>query len=421
MTELTVAQIAEAAIRAAKAGQLDDADLYWREVFRLEPNHPQASFSLGVHALQRGELAAAREHLLRAQHISPRDLLVLMTLASVCRFQNDREGEREAIEATLLIDPYYLPGLLAKGFWLATHVGAVPAANMFRNALRVAPPENDWPALLREQLLQAKDFVTRYSQDYQAFLEERVKTLRSTLPVAAQGRWREATAILSGVSRPFTSDSNQLHVPRLPAIPFFDRELFPWASTLEAKTAEIRAEIESLISTKAPGFAPYIGYQPGEPVNQWQELNHSDRWSAYHLWRSGQEVTENLSRCPATRAALSAVGLADIAGLCPNAMFSALAPHTRIPPHQGETNARIIIHLPLIVPERCRYRVGFDECEWEVGKILAFDDTLEHEARNDSDQLRVVLIFDVWNPLLSPAEQEIVRVMTESARLFARA
>ncbi|NDF86536.1 MAG: aspartyl/asparaginyl beta-hydroxylase domain-containing protein, partial [Gammaproteobacteria bacterium] len=62
-----------------------------------------------------------------------------------------------------------------------------------------------------------------------------------------------------------------------------------------------------------------------------------------------------------------------------------------IPPHHGETNARIVVHLPLVVPEGCRYRVGFDECEWEVGKILAFDDTLEHEARNDSDQLRVVI------------------------------
>jgi aspartyl/asparaginyl beta-hydroxylase (cupin superfamily) len=101
-------------------------------------------------------------------------------------------------------------------------------------------------------------------------------------------------------------------------------------------------------------------------------------------------------------------------------MFSALAPHTQIPPHHGETNARIVVHLPLVVPEGCRYRVGFDECEWEVGKILAFDDTLEHEARNDSDQLRVVMIFDVWNPLLAAAERDLVKAMTLAARLYAR-
>jgi aspartyl/asparaginyl beta-hydroxylase (cupin superfamily) len=112
--------------------------------------------------------------------------------------------------------------------------------------------------------------------------------------------------------------------------------------------------------------------------------------------------------------------MAEIAGLCPNAMFSALAPRTRIPPHNGETNARAIIHLPLIVPEKCRYRVGYDQREWQFGRILAFDDTIEHEAVNDSDDLRVVLIFDVWNPFLEPAEREMVLAMTAYARTFGK-
>lgn len=56
--------------------------------------------------------------------------------------------------------------------------------------------------------------------------------------------------------------------------------------------------------------------------------------------------------------------------------------------------------------------------KWEVGRILAFDDTLEHEARNDGDELRVVLIFDVWNPLLTPAERSLVTSLAEAARSF---
>jgi aspartyl/asparaginyl beta-hydroxylase (cupin superfamily) len=99
-------------------------------------------------------------------------------------------------------------------------------------------------------------------------------------------------------------------------------------------------------------------------------------------------------------------------------MFSALAPHTQIPPHHGETNARLVVHLPLIVPEGCRYRVGFEHRQWRVGEILAFDDSIEHEARNDSDELRVVLIFDVWNPLLSPAEREMVQALSAATRDF---
>jgi aspartyl/asparaginyl beta-hydroxylase (cupin superfamily) len=50
---------------------------------------------------------------------------------------------------------------------------------------------------------------------------------------------------------------------------------------------------------------------------------------------------------------------------------------------------------------------------------LIFDDTIEHEARNDSDEPRVVLIFDLWNPLLLPAERELVTTMTAAARAFA--
>jgi aspartate beta-hydroxylase len=111
--------------------------------------------------------------------------------------------------------------------------------------------------------------------------------------------------------------------------------------------------------------------------------------------------------------------MADIGGLCPNAMFSVLAPHTHIPPHHGETNARLVAHLPLIVPQGCRYRVGFEERQWTPGETLIFDDSIEHEARNDSDEIRVVLIFDVWNPLLEPAEQDMVRAMSRAAREFA--
>jgi aspartyl/asparaginyl beta-hydroxylase (cupin superfamily) len=99
-------------------------------------------------------------------------------------------------------------------------------------------------------------------------------------------------------------------------------------------------------------------------------------------------------------------------------MFSALAPHSHIPPHHGETNARLIVHLPLIVPEHCRYRVGFEERRWKVGEILIFDDSIEHEARNDSDELRVVLIFDIWNPLLSMAERDMVKAVSAASAEF---
>jgi aspartyl/asparaginyl beta-hydroxylase (cupin superfamily) len=47
-----------------------------------------------------------------------------------------------------------------------------------------------------------------------------------------------------------------------------------------------------------------------------------------------------------------------------------------------------------------------------------FDDTIEHDARNDSDQLRAILIFDTWNPYLSVAERELVCALLAAQREY---
>jgi aspartyl/asparaginyl beta-hydroxylase (cupin superfamily) len=85
-----------------------------------------------------------------------------------------------------------------------------------------------------------------------------------------------------------------------------------------------------------------------------------------------------------------------------------LRPRKRIPPHTGVTNTRAIVHLPLIVPPGCGFRVGGETREWHEGKAFAFDDTIEHEAWNDSDALRVILILDVWNPHMTEREKELL-------------
>jgi len=240
----------------------------------------------------------------------------------------------------------------------------------------------------------------------------------SSLSSAQARRWREAASVMAGLTEPYRQHANQLYVPRLPAIPFYERSLFPWAEELESKTALIREELKAALADEGQDFQPYINLRPGQPVDQWRDLNRSARWSHYGLWRNGQPDEAHLAKCPETRRALEAVDMAEIGGLCPNAMFSALAPHTEIPPHTGETNARLVVHLPLVVPEKCTYRFGFDRRTWTEGELLIFDDTIEHTARNDSDQLRVILIFDAWNPLLAPEERDLVRALADATRAF---
>jgi aspartyl/asparaginyl beta-hydroxylase (cupin superfamily) len=97
----------------------------------------------------------------------------------------------------------------------------------------------------------------------------------------------------------------------------------------------------------------------------------------------------------------------------PTAYFSILDAHTRIPPHCGVTNTRAIVHVPLIVPPDCGFRVGSETREWIPGKAWVFDDTIEHEAWNQSEMPRAILIFDIWNPFLTLAERDRIRAATE--------
>ena len=79
------------------------------------------------------------------------------------------------------------------------------------------------------------------------------------------------------------------------------------------------------------------------------------------------------------------------------------------------TNTRAIVHLPLIVPADCGFRVGGETRAWVEGEAFAFDDTIEHEAWNESNQPRVVLILDVWNPHLTAVERDLLRAYYAAA------
>lgn len=414
----SVEKLVARATSLANAGHWQEAEKAWQEVHRKAPDNARALFGLGMHAYQRGDLSKARQWLDKTVVQSPADMLGQLTRATICRAQGDAAAERQSIEAALAIDPYSLPALLYKGDSLERSGDRSAAATVYRNALKVAPPLAHWPPALKTQLQHASQVVHQHTEQLRAHLQQRLAALQSNLPAASQSQWHEAVDLLAGHSKPYTAQSNQLHIPRLPAIPFYERSLFPQLKLLEDNTDVIRQELLTLLSQHQAEFSPYITYEPGQPVNQWAELNHSTRWSAFHLWRSSHPVEENLARCPKTAEILRELQLADLPGLCPNVLFSALAPGTHIPPHHGETNARLVAHLPLVVPPHCYLRVGYEQRGWTVGETLIFDDTLEHEARNDSSELRVVLIFDLWNPLLTEQERVLVQAMTQAVRTF---
>jgi aspartyl/asparaginyl beta-hydroxylase (cupin superfamily) len=209
------------------------------------------------------------------------------------------------------------------------------------------------------------------------------------------------------------NECHGLHYPFLPADEFFDRDHFPWLEQLEAGTDEIRRELQAILANPDPGLLPYITQPSGVPKNKWTPLDRSLDWSALHLWFDGSRVDEACARAPKTAALVDQLPLCRIPGRAPAVFFSILRAGKHIPPHTGVTNVRSIVHLALIVPEGCTFRVGGETRPWVEGEAFVFDDTIEHDAHNPTAEDRAVLIIDTWNPYLSETERTAICRMYE--------
>ena len=194
------------------------------------------------------------------------------------------------------------------------------------------------------------------------------------------------------------------YMPDLPAAPVTSNEQLPWAAALEAAWTEIRREYEEAARANI-AMQPYVPAATRE--KKWAHLRGRLDWSSIHIYKDAVE-TPAAARFPRTVAALQNVDLVRIDETPLEAFFSRLKPGARIPPHYGLTNTRLTAHLPLIVPDDCAIRVGNELCHWTEGKIVAFDDSYNHEAWNKSSTDRVVLIFEAHHPNLTTAERAAV-------------
>lgn len=175
----------------------------------------------------------------------------------------------------------------------------------------------------------------------------------------------------------------------------------------EAAGDDIRREYSDLASHE-DRFSAYVDDKAREPHLRQHALADSRDWSAIHLIRNGERIDDNIARCPKTMAALGHVPLPEVVANSPTILFSRLLAGTHIPPHHGMMNTRLICHLPIILPDHCSIRVGNQTRSWTYGEVLIFDDSIEHEAHNNSDLSRSVLIFDVWRPELNEDDRALV-------------
>ena len=413
-----VSLLCEKASEAAAKGLFDAAAELWSEVAALAPDHPGALLFLGQRRLHGGDVAAAKILLERAAAVAPHDATIWLNLSFVFRALGDAKAEMAAVQRVLEADPYNFLGLLGKAMVLERLNRKRLAARAFADALAAMPNEDRLPATLKPAVARARDAIRRNAGELDAYLKGRLAESRARHADESLKRFDECLGIAAGSRKLYRNEMTGLHFPQLPAIGFYEEARFPWLGRAADATAAIQAELIRLLEQESEEFAAYVRHPPGVPLNQWAELNFSPRWNAYFLWQDGVRDDAHCARCPKTAALLQSLPLADISGFAPTAFFSVLAPHTRIPAHTGVTNVRLIAHLPLITPPDCGFRVGNETRRWEQGKPFVFDDTIEHEAWNDSDRARVVLIFDVWNVGLSAAERELVGGLLNNMRAY---
>jgi aspartyl/asparaginyl beta-hydroxylase (cupin superfamily) len=343
-----------------------------------------------------------------------------LLLAMSARMAQDGDAELRALQGALNANPYDLLALLVKGDCLDRLGRGDEAMRAYRAACTVAD-QTDLEALgadVQRMVRLARSSVQQTHGALADALDRLVEERGHALHGAARDRFVHAIDLMLGRRKRFDPQPMGLYYPQLPALEFYPRERFPWLAELEANTEAIRAEFLRVLAEDS-GFEPYMQYDSDQPLAQWQELNRNPRWSAFHLIKDGRRVLVNAERCPQTMAALAPLPQPHQSGRTPVALFSCLQPQTRIPPHVGVSNVRLLVHLPLIVPPNCGFRVGSQTRQWVPGQALVFDDTIEHEAWNLSDELRVVLIFDIWHPDLSAEEctllDALVRVQDQQA------
>ena len=358
-------------------------------------------------ALAAGDAPAARDILKAVVARDAGHVPAWLNLAAADRAMSNSAGALEALEGALRAEPRNFLALLGKASLLERQGQAKPAAVAYGVALSQAPPLERLDPGTRRALEHGRELHARHQVELERFIRD---TVGPALDAdAATARRAGAFIDVTLRKRPnYRQEPVEFFWPGLPAIEFYDRELFPWMADFEAATGAIREELLAVLREDSDGLTPYVNYSDSVPLDQWAELNRSPRWSAFHLLLQGAPVEANCRRAPRTMEAIGLLPQPHVPGRSPAAMFSVLQPQTRIPPHTGIANTRLVVHLPLVVPPDCGFRVGSETRPWREGEAWVFDDTIEHEAWNGSDHWRTILICDVWSPFLSASDREVV-------------
>ncbi|MES2098010.1 MAG: aspartyl/asparaginyl beta-hydroxylase domain-containing protein [Pseudomonadota bacterium] len=364
----------------------------------------------GAAAMQAGDMLGAKNQFERLTVSGRTNAQIWLMLAHCSRAVGDWATAERAADAILAKDNHNLRALIIKGDARDATGDRRSAASFYETVNRLAVQATAPPPDLTAEL----ERVARVSQDMRDGFADALKQRLAAAGVAAQSsRFDESVDILFEKKRVYRQEPTAYFFPQLPQRQFFERDEFGWVQAVEEAADDILAELQTAM-TGGDLFRPYLESRQDRPSYDFHGLLDNPAWSTLYLTENGGPVERHAGHFPKTLAAMQHVPLPHITVRAPSILYSLLKGGARIAPHHGMINTRLICHLPLIVPPGCGFRVGNEVREWEVGKLMIFDDTIEHEAWNDSDRDRIILIFDVWRPELTMDERAAVTAMFEA-------
>lgn len=409
----------------AHRGQVEQAEQVYTHILEIAPYHTRSLDFLAMRAYERGNTDLSLELLDRSLDSNPDRPVAYQNIGLVHKLRGEYDLALEALGRAIQLQPTYPVALLHKGSILELLGRRREAVSVYLLAWTQAP---------EFQHVRYSEHVSRNMRELIARSADAIKGARTEIldrvfwqlneqqDALESARVRQLYDIYIGNAEPEYAHAKQqpafLYFPGLRPRAFYEREDFDWVPELELATHRIREELLAVLQ-HSDNLQPYVQLTATD-LAQWKELNYSPDWSSFHLYKAGERIDSHSQRCPFTTATIEKLPLVSTPNQAPEVFFSILKPGTHIPPHYGLANYKLAVHLPLIIPGDCAIRVGDETRTWMEDQCLIFDDSFEHEAWNNSNELRAVLILEVWNPQLSLIERQLVEAILHAIQEFDR-
>lgn len=396
-----------------QAGNTEQLAKVCGEILEIEPGSAAALKFLAIWHLEREEFDKALDYLRPYCAGRPTEEPTLLGLGVALEETGRLEEAKAALQRVIKINDsnpfaYIYLGSVFEGLDEPELAGWAYSFGVDINpAFMVAPARGHLPKAALERVAKCTAFLKETGRKLR---ERAIAKAKQAFPKGdftriANAVWRKLHDGKIGLTnldqRPLS-----FYIPGLDRGPWFDKSEFAFAGELEKETVFIRDEVLKKLRLDRD-TKPYLqgAVRTGEV---WKKLGGSRDWSAVHFYNGMRKQDPAHKRFPYTTKVLNKLPLFRINGNPVEAMLSVLKGKTEVPQHYGISNARLKVSLPLVAPDVCKLTLAGEERTLKPGKVMIFDDSFRHAEINDSGEVRIALIAEVWHPDLKEEERAAV-------------